>query len=116
MKYKVEMVTDTEQLKMLYENSAFTIEGITEDSIPDVIEWLGANTTFTKEEPVVYITKGKVMNKNYGLTGGNAYADDLTIVSVVDIDQLKVAIPRFTIGGRWFDDIVDNNIRRERGE
>ena len=25
----------------------------------------------------------------------------------------KIAIPRFQIGGRWFNDIVDNNARRE---
>lgn len=35
---------------------------------------------------------------------------------VTDTEQMKVAIPRFAIGGRWFDDVVDNNIRRERGE
>lgn len=26
----------------------------------------------------------------------------------------KVVIPRFQIGGRWMDDIKDNNVMRER--
>ena len=30
-------------------------------------------------------------------------------------DPTKIAIPRFQVGGRWFDDIVDNNRRREEG-
>ena len=54
------------------------------------------------------------MNDTYGLTGRNAYSDDLSIVSVTDINQMKVTLPRFEVGGRWFDDIVDNNAMRER--
>jgi hypothetical protein len=53
------------------------------------------------------------MNEQYGLTGNNAYPKHVNIVSVIDIDQMKVAIPRFSIGARWFDDIVDNNAHRE---
>ena len=53
------------------------------------------------------------MNKEYELHLNNAYQDDLTIVSVMDIDSLPIIIQRFTIGARWFDDIVDNNRRRE---
>jgi hypothetical protein len=53
------------------------------------------------------------MNTYYGLKGSNAYPNDLTIVSVTDINQIKIAWARFGVGGRWFDDIVDNNARRE---
>ena len=113
MKFKIERVTTQEQLDKLYNNSALSIEGLAESSIPDFVEWLEENTTFTTDELIVYVTSGKVMNENYSLTGTNAYKNDLTIVSVIDIDLMRVALKRFTIGGRWFDDIVSNNTRRE---
>ena len=109
MNYTIENVTTKEQLQRLYDNSAFTIEGLADESVPDLINWLEENTTFTKENPIVYITKGKVMNDEYDLNDNKAYAEDLTIVSVIDIDSLKIALKRFSVGGRWFDDIVGNN-------
>ena len=42
------------------------------------------------------------------LPGNNRYPDDLNIVSITNINQAKIAIPRFQVGGRWFDDIVNN--------
>lgn len=111
MKYAIENVTTKVQLDKLYNNSAFTIEGLAEESIGDMIAWLEENTTFTTDEPMVYITKGNVMNNMYGLFGDNAYDNDLTIVSVIGIDLMKVALKRFSVGGRWFDDIVDNNAK-----
>lgn len=109
MKYIIENVTTKEQLDNLYNHSAFTIEGLAEDSIPDMLEWLKENTVFTTENPIVYVTKGKVMNTEYALTDNKAYLEDLTIVSVIDIDLLQIALKKFSVGGRWFDDIVDNN-------
>ena len=113
MKYLIEKVTTKQQLDNLYNNSAFTITGLSEDSINDMIKWLEENTTFTTDEHIVYITKGKIMNDTYNLIGENRYPDDLNLVSVIDIDLMKVALPRFNVGGRWFDDIVDNDLRRE---
>lgn len=113
MKYTIENVTTKEQLDKLYNNSAFTIEGLVEESIVDLIAWLEENTTFTTDEPVVYVIKGNVMNEMYNLHGDNAYPNDLTIISVIDIDLLKIVTKRFLVGGRWFDDVVDNNVRRE---
>lgn len=110
MNYTIENVTTKEQLEKLYNNSAFTIEGLTDESIPDLLNWLNDNTTFTTENPTVYVTKGYVMNLAYDLTEDKAYNNDLTIVSVIDIDLVKVALKRFSVGGRWFDDIVDNNL------
>lgn len=107
--YIIENVTTKEQLDNLYNHSAFTIEGLTVKSIPDFVEWLEETTVFTKEEPIVYVTKGCVMNKEYNLKGNKAYGEDLTIVSVIDVDSMRIALKRFSVGGRWFDDIVDNN-------
>ena len=113
MNFKIERVTTKEQLDKLYNNSAFTIEGLAEESISDLVNWLEENTTFTTDNLIVYVTSGKVMNNNYLLHGSNAYPDNLTIVSVIDIDFMKIVTKRFDIGARWFDDIVDNNRRRE---
>lgn len=113
MKYIVENVITKTQLDKLYNNSAFTIEGLAEESVSDLITWLENNTTFTTDNLTVYIIKGNVMNKMYNLYGNNAYNDDLTIVSIIDIDSMKIALKRFSVGGRWFDDIVDNNARRK---
>lgn len=113
MNYTIENVTTKSQLDNLYNNSAFTIEGLVEESIPDLIAWLEENTVFTTNEPIIYITKGNVMNDMYGLYGDNAYDNDLTIISVIGIDLMRVALKRFSVGGRWFDDIVDNNARRK---
>lgn len=108
-------VTEREQLDMLYNDSALTIEGLSEDSIPDFIEWIEEKTPL--KERKVYVISGEVMNKQYNLTENNAYPNNLTIVSVMsnDIKNIgAVTIPRFDVGARWFDDIVDNNLRRER--
>ena len=53
------------------------------------------------------------MNNIYNLYDNNAYNKDLTIVSIIGIDLMKIALKRFSVGGRWFDDIVDNNARRK---
>lgn len=105
-------LTTKEQLDDL--GSALTIEGLLESSIPDYISWIKKYTPMIRED--VYIIKGKTMNQIYGLTGYNMYDDDLTIVSIKleDMeDYTKIVFPRFDIGARWFDDIVENNERRE---
>lgn len=116
MNYTITNITTKEELDNLYAHSALTIEGLAEDSISDFVDWLVSNTDIMTENLVVYVIKGKVMNDNYNLTGNNRYPDDLTLVSVVDIDLMKVTIKRFEIDARWFDDIVDNNAARETNE
>lgn len=66
--------------------------------------------------PKEFITfKGGDMNKVYGLTGDNAYPADLTCL-MFPLDGLvipKLAIFKLQAQDRWFDDIVDNNQRRQ---
>ena len=59
--------------------------------------------------------KGKEMNNEFHLTGSNAYQNDLTFLafSLEGLDIGKLAIFKLQMGDRWFDDIVDNNQRRE---
>ena len=105
-------ITTREEIENL--GSALTIEGLAEESIPDFIGWVKELTPMINED--AYIIKGKTMNDAYNLTGNNAYPDDCTIVSI-DLNDMEnynaVIFPRFQIGARWLDDIVDNNLRRE---
>ena len=105
-------LTTLEELNGL--GSALTIEGLAEDSIIDFVEWVKKYTKIKNEN--VYIIKGKTMNDIYGLSGNNAYPDDLNLVSIKleDMESYEAIImPRFQIGARWFDDIVNNNLDRE---
>lgn len=107
-------ITTPEQFNMLYIDSALTIEGLAEESIPDFINWAAENAGLKEE--TAYLIKGEDMNNQYGLTGHNSYSDDLTIVSIMlkDMDNpMNIVLKRFDIGGRWFNDIVDNNLYRE---
>jgi len=107
-------VKDFKTLKMLEDNSALTLEGLNKEDAHHFMEWVKKLTPVTDE--VVYIISGKFMNDSYGLTGSNAYPNDLTIQAIplnVVENFAALVIPRFEIGGRWFDDIVANNARRE---
>ena len=107
-------IFSAEDLKALYDDSALTMTGLNLDSIPDFVGWVEGYTKLLRRR--VYVVSGKVMNTYCGNTGDNAYQDDLNLVAIKlsDIaDYAKIVLPRFQVGGRWFDDIVDNNRRRE---
>lgn len=111
---KIEVYT-AEQIEAL--GSALTFEGLNVDDecLGDLFDWIEQYTPVTNRR--VYITLGSTMNKLFGLTGTNAYPADLHIVSVdlQDIENsAKIALPRFEVGGRWLDDIIENNLTRER--
>ena len=98
----------------LYNDSALTIEGLSSDSIPDFVNHIDKLTKLHTKR--AYVTSGKQMNTFCSCTGSNRYPDDLNIVSIKLSDMANyenVIISRFSFGGRWFDDIVDNNKRRE---
>lgn len=111
-------VNTREQLDELIADSSLTWEGLTVDSDDDykqVTDWMAKHGAKPKTDNV-YITTGKTMNTLEGLAGSNAYPDDLSIVSfkLSEIENaMALAIPRFDVGGRWMDDIVENNRRRE---
>ena len=108
-------VTTRPELDNLYNQSALTWEGTSTDkeNLNAIKDWLNQYGALENGEPTFHIISGKLMNDAYGLTGDNAYPDDLSIISVTNINQAKVIIVRFRVDGRWFDDIVDNNARRE---
>ena len=104
-------------LQDLYDGSALTFEGTTldDDNLEFLIRWLNEHDCDMKVKNFYKIT-GKLMNDTYHLTGDNAYPNMLTILCI-KLDDLtnpsNIFIPRFELGGRWFDDIVENNARRE---
>ena len=110
-------VTDRKTLDELYNESAFTIEGLSSDdeSLGQLAEWVKNLTAFKRED--FYIIEGRTMNREYNLTGTNAYPETnctLVCIKLSDLEKpLALTLPRFEIGGRWFDDVVDNNARRE---
>ena len=117
-KLQVVEVRTREQIEAL--GSALTIEGLARSGFSTYLDWIEAQTTL--EVRRVYRIRGQVMNDIYDLTGSNRYPDDLNIVSV-DLNDLadwkKLIHTRLTVGARWLDDIIDNNLAREaekRGE
>jgi len=55
------------------------------------------------------------MNDYYNLTGSNAYQNSLNFLafSLDNLNINKLAMFKLRCQDRWFDDIVDNNRRRE---
>lgn len=99
-----------------YDGSYYTILGCA----GDLNEWtagyqelLEARGIGTPKEFVTF--KGADMNEIYGLTGNNAYDEGLTFLMfpLDGLDVPKLAIFRLQAEDKWFDDIVDNNRRRQ---
>ena len=113
----VTKVTTKKQLDELYEDWALTLEGLSPDekNLKELLDWVKELTPLKRED--VYTVEGSVMNREYHLTGTNAYPEkDCTLVCIKLSDMENhsaVTYPRYQIGGRWFLDIVDNNARRE---
>lgn len=110
----IKNVIDKDHLDSLYSQSALTWEGLSEDkeNLSQVEEWL-INNGSIKEKIEFHVIKGNVINNIYCLTENNAYPSDTTLISVTGINTAKIILKRFEVGGRWFDDIVDNNLIRE---
>lgn len=105
------VVNSVEMLNELYEDWAFTLEGLRPDYGEKLFNWIEQYTPV--KQRCLYVISGSYMNKAYGFTGDNAYDGDTTIccVKLADIgDADEIAIPRQEIGGRWFTDVVDNKV------
>lgn len=100
----------------LYGGSWFTVEG----AGGDLNEWKTGLQDMLNEEDIGTIQdwatfSGREMNEFGHLTGNNAYPNNLTFLafSLDGLDIGKLAMFKIRFGARWFDDIVDNNARRE---
>ena len=102
----------TEFLDKFFNTSAFTFEGldITDKTGNKQLEEALRSAGYEKDEILTYWFTGAEMNKRYSLTGDNRYADDLTFLVVPEFYNPMF---KMLVGARWFDDIVQNNARRE---
>lgn len=97
-----------------YDGSALTLEGLDLDSLDDYANYLDRECGL-KDGAVFHIIDGNEMDDFYMLSGKNAYPGDLHIVVIKLSDLVNpnaIIMKRFSFGGRWFDDVVDNNARR----
>lgn len=112
---EVTPANENDLLEKFENGSALTFEGVLIDEAHLYRDFFKQFTEVDDTKPC-YIIYGRTMNDHYGLIGSNAYANDLNIL-VFTLDTFKdisrIAIPRFQIGGRWFDDIVENNRRHQ---
>ncbi len=107
-------VTKKKELDALYEDSALTIEGLAEESFGEFLAEIDAIAGTRTED--IYLVSGATMNRAYGLTGHNRYPARLNIVCYKLSDMQDVApmiVGRFNFGGRWFSDVVDDNLAGE---
>ena len=116
MDKKTEIINvDSKTLEELVKGSALTFEGLAESSFDEFLDWVDGIAGLKTRR--IYVTKGKLANCEWLLTGEKAYRNDLNIVSVRldDIkDRNRIVMARFQVGARWMDDIHDSNIIRER--
>lgn len=110
-----------ETLDELYHTNAICLLGLERRSFGDFLAWLkDVAEVKLKEDFTIFWVTGEKMNRFYGLTGSNAYPDDLDIllISLWDTEDIgKLPMLRFEIDGlKWFCDVVDNNEVRERDQ
>lgn len=116
MNNKTEIINvDSKTLEELVKGSALTLEGLSESSFDEFLDWVKDIAGLKIRR--LYVTKGRLANSEWLLTDDNAYQNDLNIVSV-KLDDMedwnKIVMARFQVGARWMDDIHDNNVMRER--
>lgn len=115
-KYELIEATD-DDLVNLEKGSAFTFEGLMSDdkNLNDLVDFFNEKTNI-KIPMKIYHATGEKVNTLYGLTGRNAYPNDLDIV-LLPLDNWNelgdLPMIKTQIGARWFDDIVDNNRMRQ---
>jgi len=110
-----------EDVATLYElenGSALTFSGLVDDdsSYEGIINWLEENGA-PMIDKTFYVFKGEMMNRIYDLKGKVRYPEDLTFISI-KLDSIKnldrIYLKRYELGGRWLDDIVDNDVAHSK--
>lgn len=106
-------------LQKAYNGSYYTILG----AGGDLQEWVDGYNEMLAEEGIGkptdwFYAKGAQVNKEFGLTGSEAFKARLTILffPLDGLDIGKLAIFKLRRGDRWFDDIIDNSLRRLKKE
>lgn len=95
-----------------YEGSYYTIIGCGGECNEWVKGYCGQLEEIGIGTPKEFFTfTGADMNAAYGLTGNNAYQDELHCImfSLNGLEVVKLAVFKQLMMDRWFDDIVDND-------
>lgn len=102
-------------LQEAYKGSYYTIMG----AGGDLQEWVDGYEKMLAEQkigkPKTWFTaKGAAVNKEFCLTGNEAFKTRLTILffPLDGLDVSRLAIFKLRMGDRWFDDVIDNSLRR----
>lgn len=109
---------DIDTLYELENGSALTFSGLVDEdsSYEGIINWLKENDA-PMIDKTFYVFKGWMMNHVYDLRGKARYPEDLTFISI-KLDSIKnldrIYLKRFELGGRWLDDIVDNDVAHSK--
>lgn len=114
---KINLITaDEQRIKELEKISAFTWEGMDLDveNLNAVAQAFCDNKLVKPDTQEItgYTWYGRVMNSLYGLTGDNAYPDDLPFLSFDNASfdgEGNLNVFKMYCGARWLDDIVRNN-------
>ena len=95
-----------ERLEDLRKMSAPTWEGLSTDGLDEELKKIDPEVEYE-------VCTGKEMNDTYHLTGTNAYQDNLSIVILTNW-SISMMTWKLKYGCRWLDDVIDNNIQREK--
>lgn len=105
--------------KDAYHGSYYTILGCG----GDINEWKEGYKKLLNEEGImdldtssIIVFNGADLNADLKLHGDNAYPEDLTCMMFPlnnVIHMGKLAMFKLRMEDRWFDDVVDNDLRRE---
>lgn len=104
-----------DKLDRAYKESWYTITG----AGGDIEEWKTGYANMMRDRKIgvpkewIHFT-GKEMNEKYELEGDVRYQDDLNFLafSLDGLDINRLSFFKIRMRDRWFDDIVDNNARR----
>ena len=110
------MKIKNEVLRKAYNGSYYTIVGVG----GDLNEWKNGYSSWLEREGIGHISEwidfvGKDMNDEFNFIKSNRYPDSLHFLAfpLDGLDVGKLAMFKMRMGDRWFDDIVDNDLRRE---
>ena len=101
---EVVYIQTREDLDILYEKSTYSIQGIQEEDISNLLEDF-SQIIAPATIKTVYLITGEVLNREFELRPDKQYPEDYLTACFVAPDSVK-RIRSWK--GHWFDDIIDN--------
>ena len=102
-----------------YRGSYYTILGCG----GDLKEWINGYEEMLKESGIGtptrwYFCDGRDINRKFRLKGDNAFRNDLVCLffPIKNLRVSKLAVFKLKMGDGWFDDIINNTLRKQNEE